>query len=93
MAALRRDWAAVFGEDNDHDHHTDDNTISGYVHCLILPEAKPGRFEHTVWFTEFFILVDGRLYPGCHVESFTETFPDKAEYLTREMVSVITYNF
>lgn len=92
IATLGRDWAAVFGGNN-HDHHTGENTISRYVHCLILPEARPDRFEHTVWFSEFFILVDGRLYSSYRVESFARISSENTENLTREMVSVIAHNF
>ena len=59
IAALALDWAAnVGGGDNLH-YYASENTISGCFDSLILPESKPDRFDLTVWFTEFFILLDG----------------------------------
>ncbi|ODM20829.1 hypothetical protein SI65_03882 [Aspergillus cristatus] len=81
VATLRRDWAASVGGYNNHEHDTGDNTISGYVHCLILPEAKLDRFEHTVWFTEFFILVDDKAEDLTREMAHTKLKPNIARIL------------
>jgi hypothetical protein len=62
IASLTQDWTATIGggdEDNP-DYHACENTISGCFDSLILPESSPDRFELTVWFTQFFFLLDGK---------------------------------
>ncbi|KJZ74710.1 hypothetical protein HIM_05827 [Hirsutella minnesotensis 3608] len=59
-AEVVQSWADAVADGTTSGFHGTENGISGNFDSLVLPEATKERLERSVWFTQFFFLLDDK---------------------------------